>query len=99
MDPEHPARSPVTPRCPASTTFTTASVGHPYVLEREMEEICNFYGLNEDESTLNALQTEEPEFYDVEMTLETGASTHAADRVDFPGYDVEESPGSNPSCT
>ena len=26
--------------------------------------------------------------------METGASTHAADRVDFPGYEVKESPGS-----
>ncbi len=26
--------------------------------------------------------------------MDTGALTHAADRVDFPGYEVEESPGS-----
>ena len=26
--------------------------------------------------------------------MDTGASTHAADRVDFPGYGVDESPGS-----
>ena len=37
---------------------------------------------------------EGPEFYEVETTLDTGASTHAAARVDFPGYAVEESPGS-----
>ena len=60
----------------------------------ENETICNFYGLNEDGAgTLNALP-EEPEFYEVETTLDTGATTHAADRVDFPGYEVEESPGS-----
>jgi hypothetical protein len=60
----------------------------------ENETVCNFYGLNEDGAeTLNALP-EEPEFYEVETTLDTGATTHAADRVDFPGYEVEESPGS-----
>jgi hypothetical protein len=55
---------------------------------------CNFYGLSEEESgQLNTLP-EEPEYYEVETTLDTGASAHAADRVDFPGYTVEESPGS-----
>ena len=56
--------------------------------------ICNFYGLNEQDEELNVLPAEEPEFYEVETTLDTGASTHAADRVDFPGYEVVESPGS-----
>jgi hypothetical protein len=55
---------------------------------------CNFYGLSEEEDgSLNTLP-EEPEYYEVETTLDTGASAHAADRVDFPGYTVEESPGS-----
>ncbi len=44
---------------------------------------------------LNALpEAEEPEFIEVEMTLDTGATVHAADRVDLPGHTVEESPGS-----
>ena len=58
------------------------------------EVLCNFFGLSDEEDqSLNSLP-EEPEFYEVECTLDTGATTHAADRVDFPGYDVEESPGS-----
>ncbi len=58
------------------------------------DTVCGFYGLgDEKEQSLNVLP-EEPEFYEVETTLDTGASTHAADRVDFPGYAVEESPGS-----
>jgi hypothetical protein len=55
---------------------------------------CNFYGLSEEESGSLNTPPEEPEYYEVETTLDTGASAHAADRVDFPGYTVEESPGS-----
>jgi len=64
--------------------------------KEELEEgaILNFYGLTQQEEELNALPNAEPEFYEVECTLDTGASTHAADRVDFPGYEVQESPGS-----
>ena len=44
---------------------------------------------------LNALPTAvEPEFVEVECTLDTGATVHAADRVDFPGHVVNESAGS-----
>ena len=43
---------------------------------------------------LNVLPEEEPEFIEMEMTLDTGATVHAADRVDFPGCLVLESPGS-----
>ena len=58
------------------------------------ETVCNFYGLTESQDeAVNALP-EEPEYYEVEMTLDTGASAHAADRVDFAGYEVKESPGS-----
>ena len=34
-----------------------------------------------------------------EMTLDTGATTHAADRLDFPAHEVEESPGSKAGQT
>ena len=61
--------------------------------------VCNFYGLTDEEGdSLNALP-EEPEYYEVETTLDTGATTHATDRVDFPGYEVEESPGSRSGQT
>jgi hypothetical protein len=44
---------------------------------------------------LNALpEMQEPEFIEVEMTLDTGATVHAADRVDLPCHVIEESPGS-----
>jgi hypothetical protein len=62
--------------------------------EKLTDTVCNFYGLDEQTEELNVLPGEEPEYYEVETTLDTGASTHAADRVDFPGYAVEESPGS-----
>ena len=58
------------------------------------DRVYNFYGISDQEEELNVLPNEEPEFYEVETTLDTGASTHAADRADFPGYEVEESPGS-----
>ena len=58
------------------------------------DTVCNFYGLEEQVEELHVLPGEEPEHYEVEVTLDTGESAHAADRVDFPGYAVEESPGS-----
>jgi hypothetical protein len=39
-------------------------------------------------------EVEEPEFSEVEMTLDTGATVHAADRMDLPCHVIEESPGS-----
>ena len=43
---------------------------------------------------LNMLPGEDPEFIEIEMALDTGATVHAADRVDFRGCHVVESPGS-----
>ena len=44
---------------------------------------------------LNAMNAaEEPEFLEVEFTLDTGATVHAADRIDFPLHLVQESAGS-----
>ncbi len=53
-------------------------------------QLHHFWGL-EGGDQLNAV---EPEYTEVEMTLDTGATCHAADRVDFPGCLVQESPGS-----
>ena len=36
----------------------------------------------------------EPEYLEVEMTLDTGATVHAMDILDLPGFVIEESPGS-----
>ena len=56
--------------------------------------LYNFWGVEAVEE-LNALpEEEEPEFIEVEMTLDTGATVHACDRIDFPGCNVVESPGS-----
>ena len=58
------------------------------------QELNNFWGVEAVEE-LNALpEGEEPEFLEVEMTLDTGATVHACDRIDFPGCEVTESPGS-----
>ena len=43
---------------------------------------------------LNSLPTVEPEFLDIEMTLDTGATVHAMDKLDLPGFVIEESAGS-----
>ncbi len=56
--------------------------------------LYNFWGVEAVEE-LNALpEEEEPEFIEVEMTLDTGATVHACDRIDFPGCNVVGSPGS-----
>ena len=48
-----------------------------------------------DVEDINALpEAEEPELLEVECCLDTGSSVHAADRIDLPGYQVTESPGS-----
>ena len=43
---------------------------------------------------LNPLPAVEPEFLEIEMTLDTGATVHAMDILDLPGFVIEESPGS-----
>ena len=43
---------------------------------------------------LNILPTAEPEYLEVEMTLDTGATVHAMDILDLPGFTIQESPGS-----
>ena len=43
---------------------------------------------------LPGLLEAEPEFIEVEMTLDTGASVHAINRLDLPGFVVVESEGS-----
>ena len=43
---------------------------------------------------LNVLPVSEPEFLEVEMTLDTGATVHAMDILDLPGFVIEESAGS-----
>ena len=58
------------------------------------EAINSFYGIVEGEGEIHALPEAEPEYIEVEMALDSGASVHAADRVDFPGHEVRESAGS-----
>ena len=65
--------------------------------EQGKPEPCSFYGIENDAEEAHAL--EEPEFFITEMTLDTGATTHAADRLDFPGQTVHESAGSKAGQT
>ena len=51
-----------------------------------------FYGIESADGGINGL--EEPEFIETEMTLHTGATIHAADRLDFHRHVVQESEGS-----
>ena len=54
----------------------------------------SFYGIENLNEEVNALPDQEPEFIETEMTLDTGATVHAADRLDLPGHEVRESAGS-----
>ena len=58
----------------------------------QKDQVINLFSPVE---VLNALPSApEPEFIEVEVTLDTGATVHAADRIDFPGHEVRESEGS-----
>ena len=54
----------------------------------------SFYGIENLNEEVNALPDQEPVFIETEMTLDTGATVHAADRLDLPGHEVRESAGS-----
>ncbi len=54
----------------------------------------NFWGVEAVDQIHMLPDEEEPEFIEIEMTLDTGATVHAADRIDFPGCLVLESLGS-----
>ena len=66
------------------SVMTAATVG-------PAEQTINLFSSIE---VLNALPTIEPEFLEIEMTLDTGASVHAMDKIDLPGFIIEESAGS-----
>ena len=65
--------------------------------EDALHELCSFYGI--ENNGHQACTLEEPEFIITEMTFDTGATTHAADRHDFPGQTVRESEGSKAGQT
>ena len=64
-----------------------------HLTAKVIEEGLNFFADTAVEE-LNVAEDNEPEFIEVEMTLDTGATVHAADREDLPGHEVVESPGS-----
>ena len=64
---------------------------------RAPAELCSFFGI--ENAADQACILEEPEFIVTEMTLDTGATTHAADRIDFPEQEVKESAGSKAGQT
>ena len=90
-------------RCGGSRTQSSTVVNADvpkiqHLPTRSTRVISDFYpGMNvlfpvEDLHALPAF--EEPEWLEVECCLDTGSSIHAADRIDFPGFDVTESDGS-----
>ena len=61
--------------------------------EQKYQQVINLFETVPDQ--LNALpHAEEPEFLDIEFTLDTGASVHAIDKLDLPGHSIRESAGS-----
>ena len=59
------------------------------------DALSMFYGIECIDGSINALPVEEePEFIETEMTLDTGATVHAADRADLPAHQVLASAGS-----
>ena len=76
----------------ARRTLMTAEVnGKPMGSLAPVEQCVNLFTPVE---MLNSLPTVEPEFLEVEMTLDTGATVHAMDILDLPGFIVQESAGS-----
>ena len=59
--------------------------------------LFSFYGI--EDAAEEACILEEPECIVAEMTLDIGATTHAADRFDFPEQEVRESAGSKAGQT
>ena len=90
-----PPKAQMTTPPKAQPTTTTTDKRAP--AESAKPELCSFYGIENDAEEAHAL--EEPEFIITEMTLDTGATTHAADRLDFPGQTVQESEGSKAGQT
>ena len=82
------------PKVSTTTTSTTPALAVD-ATEAQLvpDQLHNFWGVECTEE-LNVMPEEEPEYIDVEMTLDTGATVHSADRLDFPGCNVLESPGS-----
>ena len=62
------------------------------VMDGAPQQVINLFSPVEILNTMNAAI--EPEFVEVEFTLDTGATVHAADRIDFPLHLVQESAGS-----
>ena len=58
-----------------------------HLTAKVIEEGLNFFADTAVEE-LNVAEDNEPEFIEVEMTLDTGATVHAADREDLPGHEV-----------
>ena len=59
--------------------------------------LFSFYGI--EDAAEEACILEEPECIVAEMTLDIGATTHAADRFDFPEQEVRESASSKAGQT
>ena len=63
------------------------------VQDKKAPQVINLFESVPDQ--LNSLpQADEPEYLDIEFTLDTGASVHAIDKLDLPGHVIRESAGS-----
>ena len=100
-----PPKAQTTTTPPKAQTTTTPPKAQPTTpttnerapTEQAKPELCSFYGIENDAEEVHALK--EPEFFITEMTFDTGVTTHAADRLDFPGQTVQESEGSKAGQT
>ena len=86
-----------TPQLTTDPKLTRPMTNVRALVEQVKPELCSFYGIEDDAEEAHVL--EELEFFITEMTLDTGATTHAADRIDFPGQTVQESAGSKAGQT
>ena len=69
---------------------TNVSGGTDFLNEQASEAVNLFFA--EEVNTLPVAG--EPEWLELECCLDTGSSVHAVNRLEIPGYEVEESPGS-----
>ena len=77
----------------ATTTKPPTEEQRPdeFLSEQATEAINLFFADGE----VNALPVaEEPEWLELECCLDTGSSVHAVNRLEIPGYEIVESPGS-----
>ena len=64
-----------------------------FLRDEDYSGVINFLGLEDLESDVNNVE-DEPEFFVIEICLDSGAGDHVLSKVDIPGFNIEESEGS-----